>query len=100
MTAKKSEARQPVPKVEVTKSPEFRSVYINNVAIQVSPLDFRFVLGEATTEDDKLRIEQKLSVVMSPQEAKLVRDILNGNVQHYERLYGEIHLPVPGPPKS
>jgi hypothetical protein len=69
-------------------------VYSNNVALQVTPWDFKFDIGrliEASAE--RLAYEVGVTVYMSPQHAKLFALMLARNVASYETQFGEIVLP-------
>jgi hypothetical protein len=79
---------------DATQSPEHQTIYVNNVALQVSPWDFKFDMGkllEATKE--KLSYEVAVTVYMSPQHAKLFAQMVARNVEKYEQQMGEIVLP-------
>jgi hypothetical protein len=69
------------------------SYYANNVHLNVSLFDFRFVFGEILTATvDELRVRSRCSVVMSPQHAKMLAKVLSDNVKDYEQRHGEISL--------
>lgn len=68
-------------------------VYVNSVQVKVGPYDFQLVLGQTAGMADKTLIVNNLvTVVMSPQHAKALSDVLSQHVQLFEELMGTIQV--------
>jgi len=84
--------------LESVRSQGFVSIYSNSAQLDVTPWDFRLTFGELKPEANKPpKIEQLVGVVMSPQHAKALVQILSTFVQEYEKNVGEIKLPPAAP---
>ena len=87
-------------KREATRSPDFFSVYTNDIQVQTSPWDMRIILGDvakpAAANDLMVRINQLGEVRISLQLAKRLTSILIGQIQTYEERFGSI----PSPPEE
>lgn len=91
---KKSALAAPKKVMNTRKSPDFRSIYANNAVFEVSVFDVRITFGEASKADgESMDVEQRVSVVMSPQHAKVFAQILMSNIEGYERQIATIPLP-------
>jgi hypothetical protein len=88
------ENREVATEFESIPSEHFLKIYANSVLIEAGPWDFRLVFGETTRSGAKVITEQLVSIVMSPQHAKVFANILMGNVREYEKQVGEINIPV------
>ena len=78
-----------------TKTPDFRSIYSNNVAFAISAFDVSLIFGEiAGNEEGKLHVEQMIRVTMSPQHAKVLALIMMENIKTYETTVGPITIPT------
>lgn len=90
---------QKVPSQELqrieSKTPEFFSVYVNDVTIQSTPWDIRMTLGETEIIPEKLALNVTIvgQIRLSPQLAKRVLGILSAQLAAYEAQFGVI----PGP---
>jgi len=86
-----------IPRRETTKSPDFVSIYANDIQLQTSSWDLRMILGEVgdVSEGDPAVAQIKLigELRMSPQLAKRLALILIEQLKRYEQQFGEI----PGP---
>lgn len=80
------------PEVEITKAASFVKIYANSAFIEVTPWDFKMIFGEIQKIGIKMHVEQSVAVVMSPQHAKALLNVLATNVQEYEKQVGEIRL--------
>ena len=81
---------------EMVASDAYVTLYVNDTQIQISPWDFRFLLGViVSTPDDRssVRIQQVGEVRMSPQHAKTVARVLLQQIQNYEEHVGQIPQP-------
>ena len=87
----KEGGQAPRREVETHKSETFVSLYANNIFIRTTPWDLQLIFGEILSVDErKLVIEQQLAINLSPQTAKSLLDVLDGQIQAYERQFGEI----------
>jgi hypothetical protein len=81
---------------ESVEPSHFASLYINDVQIQITPWDFRFVLGviekEPTKENATLGIKTLGEIRMSPQFAKRLYVVLGGQLKNYEESVGQIPI--------
>jgi hypothetical protein len=94
--APSSSASEIVVKREVFRSPEFVSLYANDVQIQITPWDMRLMLGEIvdlpSVETPVAKIKQLADLRLSPQLAKKPAMVMIGQLEAYEEKYGEIPL--------
>ncbi|MBZ5634156.1 MAG: DUF3467 domain-containing protein [Acidobacteriia bacterium] len=84
-----------------TKSPNFISLYVNDIELQTSTWDLRLKLGEISDvsiegEVQVTQVNELAEVRMSPQLAKRLTIILIEQLRGYETAFGQI----PGPPKE
>jgi hypothetical protein len=81
-------------KREDTTSPDFFSVYVNDIQVQTTPWDIRLMLGEIggipSEGNPIIRVKQLGEVRMSPQLAKRVMTIITEQLRTYEERFGEI----------
>lgn len=88
-------ASGPQQQPEAVRSQTFMSIYSNSAQLEVTPWDFRLIFGELKPEANKPpKIEQLVSIIMSPQHAKALVQMLTTYLQEYEKNVGEIKLPV------
>jgi len=62
--------------------------------METSFLDFKFFFGEimeATPE--KLVIEERVAVIMAPEQAKSMLRLLDSQIKSYESVFGPIRIP-------
>ncbi|MBT9333046.1 DUF3467 domain-containing protein [Acidipila sp. 4G-K13] len=94
-------ASHPQPKLNLTKSSDYRETYANSVQIRMSMWDFFFAFGLIRQEmPDQVTIENGHGVYISPQQAKALWNMLGQNLAQYEQTFGPISLepqPVPAP---
>ncbi len=64
--------------------------YINHVNVYASPFDVVLEAGEKSAPDEKVRLH--CALVMSPQMAKVVSQLLVTTIQQWEAKHGEITL--------
>jgi hypothetical protein len=83
-------------RVEVSEG--YVTLYANDAQIQMTPWDFRIILGQIsgvpTEEDPGLLVRQIGDVRMSPQLTKKIVMILIGQLRHYEATIGPIAMPT------
>jgi len=75
---------------------KFVSLYVNDLQVQITPWDFRVLLGLVTGTPSKESPELEIATIgeirMSPQLAKRLLVVLQGQVQNYEQSVGPIPL--------
>ncbi len=99
-------AKEPLPgykksEVVVRWADDHMSVYVNSAKITAGLYDFTvdFGLVEPAREDNITRIKNFLAVRMSPQHAKVFRDLLSAHVERFEASFGPIQTGlIPGAP--
>ncbi len=70
---------------------EAPTFYANNVLLQSSVWDVKLNFGLLVDSDDEtVTVQSIASVILSPQHAKAVSEILNTQIAHYEATYGLI----------
>jgi hypothetical protein len=85
------ESQPPRREIEMRQSETFVSLYANNVSLRTTAWDIQLTFGEIQSVDERtLVIENQLAVNLSPQQAKALANALSGQVQAYERQFGEI----------
>lgn len=81
---------------QVTKAPDFKNLYSNNVQLTATPFDIVFIFGEnQALKDNFLIVEQLAKVTMSPQHAKVFSQLLADNIAKWEQTFGPIVVPKP-----
>jgi hypothetical protein len=100
--AEKGISQQPTREIESRQRDTFLSLYSNNITVRVTPFDIQLILGEIISLDErKLVIENLLAVNLSPQTAKSLLNVLSGQIDTYERQFGEIRYnPLPQKPDT
>ena len=69
-------------------------VYANNVTLEMTPWDFKLRFGEVVEiTEEKLRVLERVTVVMSPQHAVALAEVLARNILAYEKNVGPIPRP-------
>ncbi|MGO9991331.1 MAG: DUF3467 domain-containing protein [Steroidobacteraceae bacterium] len=77
------------PKTE--RAPDYQNVYCNAVRSGVSPWDIRMIFSEVIeTADHSQAVQDKTTVIMSPQQAKAALHVLQTSIQSYELIFGPI----------
>jgi hypothetical protein len=102
MSASHSQSQNPShpqPKINLTKTPEYRDNYANSVQIRVSMWDFHLAFGTLRQESaDEVHIENTQGIYLSPQQAKAFWNVLGQNLAQYQQTFGNIAL-EPQPPQ-
>lgn len=87
----------PVINREVLKSPEFVSLYANDVQVQITPWDIRLTLGEISDVPNPqtpiIKILQLADLRLSPPLAKRLATLMLEQIKAYEESFGEIPTP-------
>ncbi|MEM4575864.1 MAG: DUF3467 domain-containing protein [Candidatus Nezhaarchaeales archaeon] len=91
------------PKIVVSKSSDFKQVYISGVSIGHTPFDFHVQFFRDSFEPDEEALTGKrppkivrefiIEVVMSPNQAKALALLLMKHVEDYEKKFGKIPTP-------
>lgn len=68
--------------------------YSNAINLKFGIYDFQLFLGQETVVENKPYVKVLAKVVLSPQHAKVVAQMLAENVKRYEEVFGEIKLPA------
>jgi flagellar protein FlaG len=89
----------PQPKIQLSKSADYRETYANSVQVRVSVWDFFLNFGVAHQDAaDQVTIENHQGVYVSPQQAKALWNMLGQNLAQYEQAFGAISLEPQGHP--
>jgi hypothetical protein len=81
------------PRINVTRSPEYRDSYANSVQVRISVWDFFLYFGTASQDTaDELTIKNFQGIYLSPQQAKALWNILGQNLAQYEQTFGNVAL--------
>ena len=87
------------PRIQISKSPDYRETYANSVQVRVSVWDFFLNFGIVHQETpDQVTIENSQGVYLSPQQAKALLSMLGQNLAQYEQTFGAIALEPQGHP--
>ncbi|MDZ4803054.1 MAG: DUF3467 domain-containing protein [Bryobacteraceae bacterium] len=85
------------PRRETLRSPQFASVYANDIQVQITPWDLRFIFGEVTEAPTKelprVLVTLLAEVRVSPQMAKKLVEIVKSQLDGYEQTFGVIPSP-------
>jgi hypothetical protein len=84
---------QQVESIKATVSPQYASVYANNVAVTSNFFDTSMVFSEMLgIQDGALSLEQRVRVVMALSQVKILAWTLLQQVGAYEKEFGKIRL--------
>lgn len=74
-----------------TNREEAPTFYANNLLLQSTVWDVRLGFGMLSeTTEDTITVRSVVNIMLSPQHAKAVSDILRKQIEHYEANYGRI----------
>lgn len=76
--------------IDSTQSPEHREIYTNTTKIGVTPWDLRIIFGHAVQRATSFSSEDLVTVVMSPQHAKVLLGAWTKALENYEKAFGEV----------
>jgi flagellar protein FlaG len=83
----------PQPKIQLSRSAEYRESYANSAQVRVSVWDFFIAFGIVRQEaPERIDVENTLGVYLSPQQAKALWNLLGQNLAQYEQTFGLIAL--------
>lgn len=84
------------PTLTIKELPSYIEHYANHVQIRVTVWDFYLGFGRMHQNANEIAVEVAAGILLSPQQAKAVFNLLAQNLQSYEKAFGEIVLePVP-----
>jgi hypothetical protein len=78
--------------VDYSKTQHLR-FYANHVATNATLFELRLVLSDVDVVGTSVAAVQTLTVLMSPEIAKLTHMVLGRSLENYKKLYGETRLP-------
>lgn len=79
---------------ERVRTADFVSKYSNSLNVEVSFNEFKFFFGEILeATEEKLKVEEYISVVVTPEEARSIADLLVKQLKLYESMFGPIRKP-------
>jgi flagellar protein FlaG len=77
----------------VTQSPDYRESYANSVQVRPTVWDFQLVFGLATSDNpEQVTIRNHNAIILSPQQAKALWNVLGQNLAQYEQAFGTLNL--------
>jgi len=97
MAENAAEAGKPVvwndQKIARVRSITFANIYANNTYLGFSNWDMWISFGEIMGQQgENLVVEEKARIVMSLQQAKAFIEVLNKNLELFEKQFGEIKV--------
>jgi hypothetical protein len=80
------------------KSQDFKSYYVNNVKIIMTPNDFGLVCGQIQPPDGSTEtvVEEQFAVRLSPQSLKVLAHSLLSTLEGWEKIFGKLPEPPDG----
>lgn len=86
------------PHMKVVEADDYRETYSNSMLVKMSTWDFQLVFGTLASETpEQVVISNHQAVIVSPQQAKAVFNLLGQHLAQYEATFGPINL-EPQPP--
>ena len=81
------------PKIQMMNTADYREHYCNSVQVRTSLWDIFLMFGTVNqTSPDSVTINNFQGVYLSPQQAKMLMNVLQQNIQQYEATFGELSL--------
>ena len=95
-------SEEPVPiesyeEVDLVGAHPYPEVYANHVALSMTLWDMSIHFGSVmglNRETKKLQVHRKVSVVLSPEQAKALQMALVKVIEKYERSFGAVRFPL------
>jgi flagellar protein FlaG len=85
------------PQMNIAQTPDYRESYANSVQVRMSVLDFKLVFGLVSNDSpEQLNIRNHTAVFISPQQAKVLWNMLSQHLSQYEQAFGAINLEPQG----
>ncbi|MBS1842734.1 MAG: DUF3467 domain-containing protein [Acidobacteria bacterium] len=77
--------------VPTTRSPDFKTLYVNGARTAVTPYDIRVIFSALNDNSEQEPYsEEQISIVVSPQLAKVLQELWTKAVENYEKNWGTI----------
>lgn len=81
-------------KPEVTRSDSFVRFYSNYTSITLSSHDMNVTFSEIiSTGKEPIKIEERATIVMTPEQVRAVYNLLGRNILIYEKVAGKLRQP-------
>jgi flagellar protein FlaG len=79
--------------MNLVQSPDYRESYANRIQMHWSLLDFKLIFGLASIDaPDQVSINNHTAIYLSPQQAKILWNILGQHLAQYEQAFGALNL--------
>lgn len=93
MSEQNQSGQRPEPRITMTRTPDYRTGYANNVQIRPSVWDFGLIFGTINqTSADAIDVENFQEIYVSPQQAKAMYGLLGQHLAQYEAAFGVVSL--------
>jgi hypothetical protein len=90
-----SSAQQP--QMTLVQAPDYRESYANSVQVRMSVLDFKLVFGLVSNDSpEEITINNHNAIFLSPQQAKVLWNMLGQHLAQYEQAFGTLNLEPQG----
>lgn len=85
-------SEQDDPVTIVVRDPNYKVIYVNHCRGNGTPYDIQLTFSQLRAVDlaANQQIEEQVTLIVAPAEAKAIRDILVKVVQAYEERYGRV----------
>lgn len=85
----------PTNPLQFKDGPSYREQYANSVQVRMTTWDVSLIFGIMRGDPPQMEIENLERIIMSPQQAKALANVLTQNIQSYESAFGEIKIAAP-----
>jgi flagellar protein FlaG len=81
------------PQMTLVQAPDYRESYANSVQVRMSVLDFKLVFGLVSNDSpEEITINNHNAIFLSPQQAKVLWNMLGQHLLQYEQAFGILNL--------
>ena len=81
------------PHLNLAQTPDYRESYANSVQVRMSVLDFKVVFGLLSNDTpEQWTIRNHNAIFLSPQQAKVLWNMLGQHLAQYEQAFGALNL--------
>ena len=81
----------------LAQAPDYRESYANSVQVRMSVLDFKLVFGLVSNDSpEEITINNHNAIFLSPQQAKVLWNMLGQHLAQYEQAFGTLNLELQG----
>ena len=85
------------PQMTLAQAPDYRESYANSVQVRMSVLDFKLVFGLVSNDSpEEIIINNHNAIFLSPQQAKVLWNMLGQHLAQYEQAFGTLNLEPQG----